>query len=72
MWSLFWTPCKKLQLTFVHIQFTVLREEEKSREVWFGKRFGGFQEMKEGVDPEVVDIPELAVSSYNLAYSYHS
>ena len=49
---------------------SVLREEHKARALWFGNRFGGFQEMKEDEEPQVVDIPELSVCLIALVYNY--
>ena len=47
--------------------FSVLREEDKSTNLWFSNRYGGFEEMKEDMDPQVVDIPELEV--FDLVYN---
>ena len=51
--------------------FSVLREEDKSRKLWFGQRSGGFEEVKEGIAPTTVNVPELLVISYVFSSKPH-
>ena len=41
-----------------------LREEEKARNLWFGNRSGAFEEIKDGVAPSIISIPELKLRHY--------
>ena len=42
----------------------VLREPEKTKELWFQERLGGFSGPTPGVPPSKVRIPELKVSGW--------
>ena len=37
----------------IHYYYLVLREEEKSAKLWFGTRYGAFEEINEGVPPKI-------------------
>ena len=50
----------------IHYYYLVLREEEKSAKLWFGTRYGAFEEIKEGIPPSVINIPELQVINFFL------
>ena len=41
--------------------FSVLRDPERTRNLWFQERLGGFEVPKEGRAPNTVSIPELKV-----------
>ena len=44
--------------------FIGLREGEKAERLWFGNRSGAFEEIKDGVAPSIVNIPEFEVTTF--------
>ena len=47
---------------FINVKlFSDLREEDNSKRLWFGNTSGTFEEVKEGVPPAIINIPELGV-----------